>query len=159
MCGPLAASSPTDSELQLGVATVEWALSDFDSAMNHLILSIEHAEYPGSSIPISSAKATFIYLFADWSISQKPAVREDWRVRAEGYVEELKGAADIAVQDSLGFYRIVFGATREDVEDGRRMVTEAHRSAPPTLRPFYLYHEHIALKRLGDLLKAELDPA
>jgi ppGpp synthetase/RelA/SpoT-type nucleotidyltranferase len=155
MCGPLAASAPTDPDVQITIATVEWALGDFDSSMRHLLLCIELAATPGSPISAASAKSTFVYLYADWFISQRPVVRTDWDQLAKRYAQELHASAEDDIKDSLGFYKIVFG-TREDIEEGRRMVAEAHRSAAPTLRPFFQYHEHIALKRLGELLKDEL---
>lgn len=157
MCGPLAASAPTDSELQIGVATIEWALNDHDAAMSHLLLGIDHLNGPNSTISATSAKSTFVYLYADWAISQRLVVRDDWLSRSHIYFEELGTSRDPATMDSLGFYQIVFGSTRDEIEEGRRMVKAAHRSAHPVLRPFFFYHEHIALKRLGELLKAEIE--
>jgi hypothetical protein len=141
--------------MQIDVAMIEWALGDFDAAMGHLVLAIELASKPGSVVSVADAKGTFVYLYADWVVSQKPAVRDDWRTRAYAYYGELKKTSDLATQDSLGFYQIVFGSTREEVDEGRRIVKQAHDAAPAEVRPFYLYHEHIALKRLGELLNAD----
>jgi ppGpp synthetase/RelA/SpoT-type nucleotidyltranferase len=126
MCNPLAKSVTNDSGAMLiDVAMIEWALSDFDSAMSHLLLGIEHASTLAATASLAAAKSTFVYLYADRTVSQKPAVRESWRARAQIYFDELKESSDDATQDSIGFYRIVFGSTRDEVEEGRRMVKKA----------------------------------
>lgn len=157
MCNPLAASAPKDSVLQMGVATVEWALNDFDAAMHHLLRGIDHGQSRASRKDAANAKSTFVYLCADRVVSQKSTVLPaDWDERAQGYVDELASSKDPSIIDTLGFHAIVFGATRDEIEEGRNRVRKAHRSAAPALRPFFHYHEHIAIGRLGELLRAEL---
>lgn len=151
MCGPLAALA-TDTVSQMGVSTVEWALSDFDAAMTHLLFGIESS---GTTELAASAKSTFLYFYADRAISQKIEDGYGWGSRARTFFNELRGSKDPGIMDSLGFYQIVFGSTRDEIEQGRSMVKDAHSSAPPVLRPFFIYHEHVALKRLGELLNAE----
>lgn len=157
MCGPLAASAPKDGVLQMGVATVEWALNDFDAAMNHLLQGIDHAGKRASAKDTANARSTFVYLCADRVVNRKSTVLlAEWDERARRYVDELKSSKDPSIIDTLGFHAIVFGATRDEIEAGRTRVQRAHRAASPALRPFFHYHEHIAIGRLGELLRAEL---
>lgn len=157
MCESLAKAAPADSNVQTGVATVEWALGDLEAAMGHLMNGIEHASDSGSTISPESAKSTYAYLYADWSVRQPSEKRPEWQALAATYVAELSQSKALDVLDSLGFYRIVFGQTREEIEQGRLMVSTAHKSARADLRPFFLYHEYIAVQRLAEVLAHEMN--
>ncbi|WP_337179089.1 RelA/SpoT domain-containing protein [Hydrogenophaga borbori] len=156
LCDRIVENAPTDANKNLGVATVEWALGKFESAMSHVLAAVKHADDPGSEQKIDSAMSTFVYLYADWAVMHPGESREDWHATAKLFVNELKRNKRLAVQDSLAFYQVVFGNSPTEIEDGRRRLHAVHKKAPPSLRPFLYYHEHVALSRLLKLL-AESD--
>lgn len=158
LCNKIIDNAPTDANKNVGVATVEWALGRFESAMAHVLVAVKHAGDPGSIQKIDSAKSTYVYLYADWAVTHPGERCEDWHATAKTFVDELKRSKRLDVRDSLAFFQVVFGNSPAEIDDGRRRMRAVHDKAPSSRHPFFCYHEHVALSRLLNFL-ADSDAA
>ena len=154
LCEKVVDDAPTDANKNVSVATVEWALGNYESAMAHVLTAVKHAGDPGSVTELDSAKSTYVYLYADWAVMHPGEFRADWDKTAKTFVGELEASKSLGAQDSLAFFQVVFGVSSAEIEEGRRRMRAVYQKAPPSLRPFFNYHEHVALSRLLGLLSA-----
>jgi ppGpp synthetase/RelA/SpoT-type nucleotidyltranferase len=134
----------------MGVATVEWALGDFENAIAHVKKAIDLSARPEQSDQTDSAKSTFIYLVTDWMVTRRKS-KAEWTELAATYKQELDARPTSGILDTLGFYEVVFGKDRDAVEKGRATLRQSHEQAPEAFHPFYEYHDYVALKRLMGL--------
>ena len=151
LCEELLLDPEASANDYMAVAVIEWALESFEVAIVHVKKAIDLAVAAGSPTESIYAKSTYVYLFTDWWVTQQ-GQNDEWATLVYTYVQELAHHSHESVQDTLGFYKIVFGRTSDEVEEGRAMLRHVYKKAPEERRPFYVYHDYVALRRLMDAL-------
>lgn len=131
--------------------SIKWVLGRFEEAISDVERAISKATEPGQEELLRKGKNNFIYFVADWKLCAQ-ADRPHWHAQADQYVQELTGnGVDGNEADTIGTYRIAFGTTAEDIEEGRRLIRHSLATRSGDLDTYthsYRLHEFAALNRL-----------
>lgn len=141
---------------------VHWALRGFQSAIAYAARAIEAlnaalAELDGE---IDAERIAQLRYYLDTTMNQFvywvcDARDENLKETASGYLDELGDS--IANRDTLGFFKIVFGGSTVEIDEGRRLIREARELASEKdqlgAEAFFLKHELIAQRRLEEIFR------
>lgn len=131
-------------------ASIEWALEEFENAINGVSNALRIASKRRDTKLLRAAKNSFIYFATDWK-SLKKQNKPEYTSRAARYAKELSSSRSfLKLMDTIGFYKIVFGETTEQIESGRQLIWKSRKRRPKdeAYKYFFRHHEYVALKRL-----------
>lgn len=141
--------------------SIKWVLGRFEGAFEDLSDVIERASEAGDDEEGRRAKNNLIYFVCDCQLF-KHHVDDQWLVKIEPYVKEIRDAHTGNESDTVGFYLIMFGKTPEEIEEGRSLLRTSSKnrtdqSDEEIYTRFKNLHEYVALRRLLQLAKASLN--
>ncbi len=141
-------AAPGDVNVLIIRALTNWTMSRFENAIQDVKAALDLASTTGDPNLIILAKSNFVYFVTDY----KAVIREDvkeWNDQTHQLAQDLTTGKDPRDADTLGFYWIVYGANREEVENGRRLIEQSRSVRKGGAYEFFFrYHEYIALRRL-----------
>ena len=144
---------------------VHWGLGNFEQAIEYTgkeieLLQNELASMKGVTAEdlklknnleeeLEKAKNEFVY----WVCEAKDESKLE---QASKYLQEIDCESSAAAMDTLGFFKIVFGKDRDEIDKGREFIKKAvdiaTSSEKDTASSFYLKHERLALRQLHRIL-------
>lgn len=156
------AQSQEDIDSIFKTINVRWALGKTDIALQMTKSIIRRLGDKDDINRTIQARANLLYYLIDQKVvtdtkgattSQASAHIHRLLDKVNSHYVALPDSAKGAhFADTLGFYWIAFGKTREEVERGRGLISDAIKNLPPEAFGFYRYHEYIALRRLREIL-------
>ncbi len=128
-----------------------WSFNRLEDAINEAKEALKFSESIRDKNFINLAKINIAYFIAD--LGDKD--RED---QARQYIYELRKAVlskedEEAFLDTVGYVKIVFGKTIEEIREGLRLCEQvcSQSETKDVTGPFFKIHEHKALERLLEL--------
>lgn len=141
---------------------IKWAFGFYDSSFEDMEQIINRGKPDEHSEKIREAKNNLVYFVCDCMLFMHE-VTEPWSLKAKTYWTDLfaneeQGGNEL---DTCGFYLIMFGKTRAEIERGRELLDASAKKRADAedalvYTGFHQLHELVALRRLVSLTERNL---
>jgi ppGpp synthetase/RelA/SpoT-type nucleotidyltranferase len=134
-----------------------WVLGRFEDAMKDMIEVVRLASSAGDRVHLKQAKNNYVYYVCDWKLFLNQST-DAGIARAKKFVDEILalGPAQGNEADTIGLFKILFGKTADEIEEGRALIKRAKRTRRDDIeiyQKFYDLHNYVSLNRLMKLLR------
>jgi ppGpp synthetase/RelA/SpoT-type nucleotidyltranferase len=149
--------NPTDPRRLFGRGALHWTLGYHELALNDMLTVISESEGDPREEQAAAnreAKNNFIYFTCDWQVFSSGVPEETKRMAAE-FAQAISPGLEPEELDSLGLYQIVFSDSVEEIDRGRRQLSDslARRTANLSIyQTFFDLHQFIAINRMLKLM-------
>lgn len=143
ICSELKRQNPDDPFAYVEIGVMYHSLGKIKEAIEETEEALKKSEKSNLEDHIVLSKANLAYYYADTGLT---TVKDKAIEYANLAMEANPGM--VAYKDTLGFVKIVFGESKEDIEEGMSLCEEVRKAGGPL--EYYQKHLEIAIQRLKE---------